>query len=912
MRVLSCAFTLAGFLAATDAAHVGRVRGLVDDSEPVRKQRRLMVTSVGGGHWGNNGRVTSGSSGTVSNPVVDEGDTGGNSGGSGGGGGGGTTVTNPQGGGSGATPVVSPVRDGGSGGNAPRADNGGSGGAPRAQPKASKSKGASKQGRSIKGSQGGFRGGDDDQTGTTAICTCASCTTDVLNTMAGGYTCGERIDFQLKNNPALFPTIATACHQVGGLEFPTECGACDPFTCDGRTEPGTTDTHCNCETCTADAWNIDAGGYTCGARISWAMIVDQAQEQDACKLVTASYPQCKACNPQTCAVPLTAAPSIGGRSEPTSPPVTAPPVTPPPVLPVVPRPVPVVPQPVAPVTMPPVTAAPVTAAPVTAAPVTSSPTSGRSEPTTPAPVTAAPVTPAPVTAAPVAPPPAATETTPAPTAAAKCPEYCDCWSCAAAWNNVANGLTCGQRINWLIGTNIGEAAACRAVGGTEFVDACGACNPDTCDGRTSPVTAPVAVPASTPAPTAGRSEPETTPVPTYPPVSGTPAPTAGRSEPVSTPGPTYPPVSGTPAPTAGRSEPESTPAPTCQPVNSTPAPTAGRSEPVYTHAPTHLPVSSTPAPTAGRSEPVIPAPTHQPVQGTPAPTAGRSESSEIYCFPPSDERKRFTGVWDNYMLEAKDSAEDVCGPANNNFEDVLVSVNDERNELSLTYQYANGLWYGSEVRILQESGPYSYGTFTYSVKSINVIENGTVVSNVLPVGLVVGMFTWDSTYSGSDPEIYEVDIEIGQFGNSSNADAQFLLQPPEQPHYYRFWTGSEGVCEQSPQTYEFTWLPTSVAWYSSAGGGQNHLYTTQEAISTSQTDRVQCMPSSIEARASLWSIRGAEVAPDGMKENQQVQVVFDKFTFTPLGVTGVADGEACSKNCQCLSGYCQSGVCASQ
>ena len=423
-----------------------------------------------------------------------------------------------------------------------------------------------------------------------------------------------------------------------------------------------------------------------------------------------------------------------------------------------------------------------------------------------------------------------------------------------------------------------EEDACRIVGGQEFPAACGACNPDTCDGKTgTPTTAAPVASGSTAAPATAAPVTPTSAAPVQAPVqptSGAPTGAVGTAAPVTA----SPVQASTPTPSTASPVLPATGTPTV-------APTSGRSEPS----------ASTVVPTSGRSEPSASSPT----------------VSDLYCFAPSSERRRYTGVWDGFMVEAKDSAESVCGPNNNAFEDVLVTV-DENDEMTLNFRYVNGVWYGSEARILREAGAFGYGTFTYNIKEIRVVENGTIIDNVLPPGLVLGMFTWNPAHDEGEQDIYEIDIEISRWGNASYADAQFLLQPPVAPHYYRFETGSNGVCDQAPQTYEFTWLPTSIAWYSTAGGGQNLLYTTEQAIEAGATDRVQCIPSNIEARISLWSIRSAGNTPDGMTEDQTVQVVVDSFVFTPINVTGVANDEGCSKDCQCLSGSCSSGVCASQ
>jgi hypothetical protein len=161
--------------------------------------------------------------------------------------------------------------------------------------------------------------------------------------------------------------------------------------------------------------------------------VDQASEQDACALVAGIYPQCGACNPNTCSVPITLSPTVAGRAEPTLAPVTTAPFS------------------AAPATPAPFSAAPVTPAPFSAAPATASPTGTSQGLGSIAPYpTVAPILPG--TAAPQTMVPVASVSTPTPTSADDCPEHCGCWECINAWGNDANGLTCGERINWLIGT----------------------------------------------------------------------------------------------------------------------------------------------------------------------------------------------------------------------------------------------------------------------------------------------------------------------------------------------------------------------------------------------------------------------------------------------------------------------------
>jgi hypothetical protein len=209
--------------------------------------------------------------------------------------------------------------------------------------------------------------------------------------------------------------------------------------------------------------------------------------------------------------------------------------------------------------------------------------------------------------------------------------------------------------------------------------------------------------------------------------------------------------------------------------------------------------------------------------------------------------------------------------------------------------------------------PFTYGTYRWSVQSIAVKDaSGNVLSNRLDKDLVLGLFTWDSTedYASHENWNHEVDVEISQWGDSTNEDVQFVVQPPETPHYYRFWSGSSsgGSVDQGGHSYEFTWLPTSISWYTTAGGGVSYEYTTKQARSMGLEDRIQCLPANVEIRINLWNMNGA-VAPSSLSSTDYVEVVIDDFEFVPSDLQGAAGGSICSKSCQCVSGACSGGYC---
>lgn len=148
-----------------------------------------------------------------------------------------------------------------------------------------------------------------------------------------------------------------------------------------------------------------------------------------------------------------------------------------------------------------------------------------------------------------------------------------------------------------------------------------------------------------------------------------------------------------------------------------------------------------------------------------------------------------------------------------------------------------------------------------------------------------------------------MDVEISRWGDPEKDDLQFLIQPPEEPHYYRFSTKNGDVYEQGGTTYEFTWNPDEVSWYSPVAGGHFFTYTTEEALAMGQPNRVQCLPANMEIRLNLWNMNGG-VLPMEMSPGQSVEVVIGDFVYEPNGVVGVEVGGVCAFDCQCVSNNC--------
>jgi hypothetical protein len=291
----------------------------------------------------------------------------------------------------------------------------------------------------------------------------------------------------------------------------------------------------------------------------------------------------------------------------------------------------------------------------------------------------------------------------------------------------------------------------------------------------------------------------------------------------------------------------------------------------------------------------------------------RQPSSNLYCFPPQSNRKRYDNVFRKFTMEVKESDGIICGPGDNRFRRDAVDY-DSTNGLKLRFETVNGEWVGSEVRLVPaDNTQFSYGTYAFTVSSVKWMRSdGSVRGRSLPPSLVLGLFTWDDTDNFAIRERYnkEVDIEISRWNDVTAPDGQFLVQPDGTVQKYRFYTGSND--SRNPggnKVYQFTWLPNSIEWYTNTASGRKFTYTTQQAIAGGTEDLVQCLLShNVEVRLNLWNMFGVQ-QPTNMNDGDKVEVVISNFVFTPSNKKGVNNGEPCTKNCQCLSQSCQGQVC---
>ena len=345
--------------------------------------------------------------------------------------------------------------------------------------------------------------------GRTSYCGCDSCTQEVWDSMAAGYSCGTRI---LWLQSAQDYTEANACSAVAS-EFPDLC-LCDSALCTGppsqiptilpsasptddpthttinqpslspskspktsvpskvptTSSPSTQDgtSYCGCSSCTQEVWDRMAAGYSCGARILWLQRNQGQSEAEACSTVASEFPDSCLCDSTLCNGPPlqnpTALPSASTTENPTHVSTDQPSPSP--------------------------SRNPTTSAPSKSP--TESPTEDPTEDPTYAPTDQPSSSPSRNPANSI---PSKIPTTSSPTAQDGT-SYCGCSSCTQeVWDRVAAGYSCGDRILWLQ-RNQGhsEAEACSTVA-SEFPDLC-LCNSASCTGP--PTQNPTVMPGASP------------------------------------------------------------------------------------------------------------------------------------------------------------------------------------------------------------------------------------------------------------------------------------------------------------------------------------------------------------------------------------------------------------------------------
>jgi hypothetical protein len=178
---------------------------------------------------------------------------------------------------------------------------------------------------------------------------------------------------------------------------------------------------------------------------------------------------------------------------------------------------------------------------------------------------------------------------------------------------------------------------------------------------------------------------------------------------------------------------------------------------------------------------------------------------------------------------------------------------DERGKLHLYMGLRNGRWTCAEVSLNRSLGFGSYGF---------VVDD---ISHLSP-SAVVGLFTGDDIRS----EILrnELDVELSQWGNPANWNAQYVVQPFYVPENVSRFLAPPGVL-----SYAFRWEPGEVT-FKTVRGSRNHA--SSHLISEHTFRSGVPSPASETIHMDLYDFHHSK-HPAG----QPVEVVIERFDYEP-------------------------------
>ena len=117
---------------------------------------------------------------------------------------------------------------------------------------------------------------------------------------------------------------------------------------------------------------------------------------------------------------------------------------------------------------------------------------------------------------------------------------------------------------------------------------------------------------------------------------------------------------------------------------------------------------------------------------------------------------------------------------------------DASGILHLRTSRQTGTWAGAEVRLTSSLG---LGSYRFTVRDVSHLD----LSNAL------SMFTWDSL--AADQHHREVDIQVSRWGVPSNKNAEYAVQPSDDPGNVVRFEAPAGLL-----TYSFLWEPGKVSF----------------------------------------------------------------------------------------------------
>ncbi len=212
-----------------------------------------------------------------------------------------------------------------------------------------------------------------------------------------------------------------------------------------------------------------------------------------------------------------------------------------------------------------------------------------------------------------------------------------------------------------------------------------------------------------------------------------------------------------------------------------------------------------------------------------------------------------------YEWQIKHRAE-RAGPGNNFFsaspENVWV---DTQGQLHLKITYRHGQWHCAEI-ISQKS--FGYGTYQFNVAPL---------ATPLDKQVVIGLFLWNSY--AKQLQNHEVDIEFSRWGQEQNLNAQYVVHPDVADNKHRF----NFDLQAETSKHSFTWTADSIGFRSDFHNSSEPRVPGKRSVQWQWRGEEGPRAGREKVHLNVWLYQGQPPT-----ENQEVEVVFTDFTFTPL------------------------------
>jgi hypothetical protein len=177
---------------------------------------------------------------------------------------------------------------------------------------------------------------------------------------------------------------------------------------------------------------------------------------------------------------------------------------------------------------------------------------------------------------------------------------------------------------------------------------------------------------------------------------------------------------------------------------------------------------------------------------------------------------------------------------------------DESGRLHLRIKMNSGRWNCAEVNLSRSLG---YGTYRFTARDTSFLEPAVVLS----------VYTWDD--SDADQNHREFGVELGRWGDPSNKNAQFVVQP-----YYVPANVTRFVTAAGPVTYALQWGPGQISFKATEGNGSPEHRVIAKHTFTAGVPT----PGNEAIHVSFYIFTSSPVAL-----KNEMEAVIDKFEYLP-------------------------------